>query len=127
MRKSCRDSYASWLFFIVGIIATIAMRVVTVLMYTNPVYGKVAWYIGVTGFFAFFIYKFQISQTRSKLIDEKNIQDKIDSQSQLTEEDYRIISGILCSLRSRKERVNFIFIFVLSAVALLAAIYVDFF
>jgi len=39
-------------FFILGLIATISIRIVTVLMQLNPVYGKVAWYMGV-GFFNF--------------------------------------------------------------------------
>lgn len=59
--KRCRDSYVSWIFFAIGLVATIAMRVVTVLIHMSPLYGKIAWYIGVGGFFVFFIYKFRIA------------------------------------------------------------------
>ena len=124
--KRCRDSHTSWLFFIIGLIATIAMRLVTVLMYKNPTYGKMAWYIGVGGFFVFFVYKFRVSQARVKVIKQQNLVDKINRGRQLAEDDYSLISAILCGLSSNKERINYIFIFSLSALAIILAIYMDF-
>ena len=124
--KRCKDSHTSWLFFIIGLIATIAMRVVTVLMYMNPTYGKMAWYIGVGGFFVFFVYKFRVSQARVKVIKQQNLVDKINRGRQLAEDDYSLISAILCGLSSNKERINYIFIFSLSALAIILAIYMDF-
>lgn len=124
--KRCKDSHTSWLFFIIGLVATIAIRAVTVLMHTRPVYGKIAWYVGVGGFFLFFIYKFRVSQTRSRAINQGNLVDKISHRKELVEEDYNLIGAILCSLSSKKERINYIFIFGLSAIALLLAIYMDF-
>ena len=124
--KRCRDSYVSWLFFIIGLIATVAIRVVTVLMDMNPIYGKVAWYIGVGGFFVFFVYKFKVNQTRSTLINQRNLVDKITRLKQLTKEDYNLLGAILCALSSKKEKINYFFIFGLSAVALILAIYMDF-
>ena len=124
--KNCRDSFSSWIFFIIGLVATVAVRVVTVLIRVNPIYGKIAWYIGVSGFFVFFIYKFKVSQARAKRIKERNLADKLSEHKQLQDEDYEVISAILCGLSSGKERINYIFIFALSAVALLLAIYMDF-
>ena len=125
-RKRCKESSASWFFFIIGLIATIALRVVTVLMHINPVYGKISWYTGIGGFFLFFLYKFNISQSRMKLIQQQHIVDKIDQEEQLSKNDYKIISEILCSLSSGKERTNYFFIFGLSALALIIAAYIDF-
>lgn len=125
--KNCNDSFASWIFFIVGLVATVAIRVVTVLIHLNPIYAKVAWYIGVGGFFIFFVYKFRISQERSKNISQRNLVDKISQQKELSKDDYDLIGTILCGLSSKKERINYIFIFGLSAIALLLAIYMDFF
>ncbi|MBN2830884.1 MAG: hypothetical protein JXL82_01205 [Candidatus Omnitrophica bacterium] len=51
--KRCKENRASVFFFIVGLIATIAIRVVTVLIHLNPLYGQIAWYIGVAGFLIF--------------------------------------------------------------------------
>ena len=124
--QRCKDSYNSWLFFIIGLVATIAIRAVTVLANLNPIYGKAAWYIGVSGFLVFFIYKFRVNQTRSDLIRRLNLTDKILKKSTLTQDDYGLIGTILCSLSSKKERINYFFIFGLSAVALILAAYFDF-
>ena len=124
--KRCRDSYISWLFFILGLVATVAMRVVTVLMHLNPWYGKMAWYIGIGGFFLFFVYKFKVSQAMAHAINHRDLVDKINHKKELVEEDYNLIGAILCGITSRKERINYFFIFVLSALALLLALYIDF-
>ncbi|MCK4256841.1 hypothetical protein KAX35_08135 [candidate division WOR-3 bacterium] len=68
----------------------------------------------------------EVNQNRAKLIEQKKLMDKVADEKELTGEDYSLIGDILCSLRSRKERINYLFIFGLSAVALLLAIYFDF-
>ncbi|MCK4533093.1 hypothetical protein KAU39_04850 [bacterium] len=124
--KRCKDTHTSWMFFIIGIIATIAIRVVTVLIHIDPLYGKISWYVGVGGFFIFFVYKFKVTQTRAKLINQQNIVNKIRQKEQLTEEDYILVGNILCSISSNKDKINYFFIFVLSALALILALYFDF-
>lgn len=91
----------------------------------NPLYAKIAWYIGILGFFTFFVYKFRVGQKRSKVINELGLTDKINKKEGLQESDYKVIGSILCSLSSKKERINYIFIFVLSAVALIVALLTD--
>ena len=125
--KRCKDSHISWLFFIIGLVSTIAIRLVTVLVHLNPAYSKMAWYIGVMGFFLFFIYKFNINQSRARIIKQKGLLEKVKKRQSLTEEDSNHIAAILCALSLRKERINYVFIFGLSVIALLAAIYMDFF
>ena len=125
-RKNCEDSFTAWIFFIIGLVATIAIRVVTVLIHVNPLYGKIAWYTGVVGFFLFFIYKFRINQKRSDVIKQKKLLDKISEKRPLDRHDYDLIGAILCSLTSRKERINYLFIFSLSAIAIILALYFDF-
>lgn len=124
--SNCKDSFTAWIFFIIGIIATVAIRVVTVLTHLSPVYAKIAWYVGVGGFFAFFVYKFRVSQARARSLNRQGLVEKINRKSELTEGDYNLISAILCSLNSRKERINYLFIFILSALALILAVYMDF-
>jgi hypothetical protein len=123
----CRDSFISWLFFLVGLIATVSIRVVMVLDAYHPVYGKIAWYIGVAGFFAFFVYKFKVDIARSRLIRKEKLADKLHKKAVLEEKDYRLLSSILCSISSRKDLVNYLFIFASSMFALLIAVYVDLF
>ena len=124
--KRCKDSFASWIFFIIGLIATMAIRAVTILANIDPIYAKIAWYFGVFGFLLFFIYKFRVNQSRSDLIDRRNIMQKLIQKNQLTDEDYNFVSSVFCALRSKKERINYLFIFALSAIALILAIYLDF-
>ncbi len=125
-RKNCGDSFVSWLFFIIGLIATVAIRVVTVLMDIRPVYGRIAWYIGVGGFLLFFIYKFNTNRALARIIDKENLIEKARDQKPLSPEEYSLVAGILCNLRSEKERINYFFIFAVSAIALILAVYFDF-
>lgn len=125
--NNCRDSFISWIFFIIGIIAAISIRVVTILANLRPIYGQIAWYIGVLGFLIFFIYKFIIEKRRQRIIKNKDIMSKIIKQENLTDEDRKLISDILCSLTSNKDKINYFIIFFTSAFALIVAIYFDFF
>ena len=124
--KRCQESRASWLFFIIGMIATIALRAVTVLADMDPWYGKIAWYIGVGGFFIFFIYKFKVDQARHSLIVKSQLMEKVFQGKSMAEEDRALISSILCSLSSNKDRINYFLIFASSALAIIAAVYFDF-
>jgi len=126
-KEHCRDSFITWLFFLIGLIATVAIRVVMVLDAYHPVYGKIAWYVGVAGFFIFFVYKFKVDIARSRLIQKEKLADKLHNKASLEEKDYRLLSSILCSLSSRKDLINYLFIFVSSMLALLLAVYVDLF
>ncbi|MFC2061199.1 hypothetical protein ACFLUV_01660 [Elusimicrobiota bacterium] len=125
--KRCRSSRASWIFIIIGLIASISIRLITVLIHIDPVYGKIAWYVGVSGFFIFFVYKYKIFKSRARIIEEKDLINKVGKGSQLNEEDTNVISNILCGISSVKERINFLFIFALSAVAIIIAVILDVF
>jgi uncharacterized protein YhhL (DUF1145 family) len=126
-KEHCRDSFITWLFFLIGLIATVAIRIVMVLDAYHPIYGKIAWYIGVAGFFIFFVYKFKVDIARSRLIQKEKLADKLHNKASLEENDYRLLSSILCSLSSRKDLINYLFIFVSSMLALLIAVYIDIF
>ncbi|MBD3264838.1 MAG: hypothetical protein GF375_07025 [Candidatus Omnitrophica bacterium] len=125
-RFNCRDSYISWLFFIIGLIAAIAIRSVTFLMELGDIYAKIAWYLGVGGFFIFFVYKFRINHRRSRFIKANKLMEKVSGRLELKERDYEWIGSLLCSLSAKKERINYFVIFGLSALALVIAIYMDF-
>ena len=125
--RDCQDSVASWVFFLIGLIATFAIRVVTVLMHLDPVYGKIAWYVGIIGFLLFFVYKFKVGHARARRVEESGLAEKISRNEPLDCNDYALINSILCGVGSMKERINFFFIFFLSALALILAVYMDFF
>ena len=124
--KRCRESGASLVFFIIGLVATIAIRAVTVLVHINPVYGQVAWYVGVLGFFIFFVYKFRVDRARSILIKKSRLMDKISGGDRIEKEDRELIGSVLCALSSSKDSINYFLIFASSAIALVIAAYFDF-
>ncbi|MBF0385651.1 MAG: hypothetical protein HQL27_07235 [Candidatus Omnitrophica bacterium] len=124
---SCSKEAFSWVLVIIGIVATIAVRVVTILSDIKPIWGKFAWYVGVIGFIIFFAYKYLVFEQRSRLISERHLIEKINKRENFNEEDYTVVSIMLCDLRSNLERVNYQFIFISSLISLLVAIYLDFF
>jgi hypothetical protein len=124
--KRCRENRASWVFFIIGMISTIAVRVVTVLAHLNPIYGQIAWYVGVFGFFIFFVYKFRVDRARYRIIVKSGLMEKVAQGDAIAKEDRALIGSILCALSSSKDRINYILIFVSSALAILMAVYFDF-
>jgi len=126
-RKNCGDSVASWIFLLIGIIATISVRAVTVLADLNPIFGKMAWYLGVAGFFVFFIYKFKVDHSRAKAVRDRMLVERVKRNDKLSPEDLSIISSLLCGITSNKDRINYFVIFASSIVAILAAVYFDFF
>lgn len=125
MRDYCGDSFVSWVFFAIGLIATISMRVIEPLNIIDPIYGKISWYIGVTGFFIFFQYKFISYKKRSDLVMKEDLISKIRSKGNFEDRDYSTLNEILCSITSKKDRMNFIFIAVLSILALLLVVFFD--
>lgn len=124
--KKCKDPAISWIFFFIAIVAVIAIRAVNVVLDFNPMLAKIFWYVGVIGFFVFFIYKYKYDSaiqkelTKTKLVDRMLIKDKLDDH------DYEILGTILCKLSSKKDRINYFFIFFFSGLALALAIYTDF-
>lgn len=124
--RSCRDSAASWLFFFVGLVATIAVRLVNVALDVSMVWAKAFWYVGIVGFTVYFVYKFRQDTLRRRYIDASGLREKLSSRASLGAADYDVLASLLCSLRSRKDAVNYFFIFFTSALALLLALYQDF-
>lgn len=125
MRLTCRNSALGWIFFLIGLIATVSMRVIEPLRIIDTVYAKLAWYVGVAGFFLFFLYKYKALVDRSKVIKQSRLDEKIASSSRLSQEDYKTLSEMLCSQDNWMERTNFQVIFILSAVALALALWND--
>ena len=124
--KNCKESSISWIFFIIGLIATIAVRAVMVLVHVNPIYGQIAWYVGVLGFFIFFVYKFKVERARSRLIKNSKLMDKISQDGNIEKSDRKLIGSLLCALSSNKDKINYLVIFVSSAIAVAVALYLDF-
>jgi len=125
--KKCKEPGISWVFFFIALVAVIAIRAVNVVMEINPLLAKTFWYVGVGGFFIFFIYKYINYNIMQRELEATKLSDKALSKTALTDHDYEVLSTILCQLKSRKDKINYFFIFFFSGVALILAVYADFF
>jgi len=125
--KSCKDPFISWVFFSVALVATIAIRAVNVALAYNSVWAKVLWYVGVVGFLIFFAYKFRYDNGLHMELKKTGLADKLLNKSALGDHDYEVLGTIVCKLSSKKDKINYFFIFFFSGLALILAIYVDFF
>jgi len=126
VREVCQDSAVSWFFLFVGLLATLAIRVVNLVLEISPFWAKFSWYTGVAGFFIYFLYKFrQDRQTQQELLRLK-MADKLTQRKTLSPDDYEFLMGAVCRLKSAKDTLNYFFIFLTSGLALILAVYQDF-
>ncbi len=113
-------------FFWTGIVATFCYRIIVVLNDYSPTLAKASWYIGTVGFILYFLHRYEISEKRAKLIRDLNLSEKIQKLEGLPADDREALDYILNTLKSTKEKWNYIFIFVISALALLLGFFLDF-
>jgi len=112
------------LFFVAGIIATLAYRVIVVVDDRHLV--QLYWYIGTIGFIIYFSHRYQVSKRRARLIVENDLERKISQIESLSQLDKASMEYIFHTLRSSKEKWNSVIIFASSVIALLIGIYLDF-
>lgn len=124
--KLCRDNAVSWFFLFVGLIATIAIRIVNLMMDFSSLWAKIFWYIGVGGFLIYFLYKFYQDRLLQKKIEKIRLLERLVRKDSLFEQDYDFLMSVICKLKSRKDTINYFFIFFTSALALILGVYQDF-
>lgn len=126
LKPHTSNKYYRLLIFWIGIIATVAYRIIVVLNYYNPLWVQIAWYIGTIGFVWYFAHRFRVENKRAKLIKAKNLTAKIYSHKPLSDSDRNALIYVLKSLQSSKAKWNYIAIFFFSAIALIYGFYIDF-
>ena len=123
--KKLGHRYYRNILFAVGIIATIAYRIIIVLNYYSPMWVEIAWYIGTIGFVWYFIHRYNVENRRDNLIEKLELAKKIEKKEELNEEERQATVYILKGLKTSLAKWNYIAIFVLSALALIYAVYQD--
>ncbi|MFH1582709.1 MAG: hypothetical protein ABIB72_00110 [Candidatus Falkowbacteria bacterium] len=119
------SSFYRILIFMVGVIATIAYRIVIVLNHYSQLWVEISWYIGTIGFIWYFAHRFNIENHRDKLIEKLNLVKKIQAGQLFNAEDKTALIYILKSLGTSLAKWNYIAIFVFSFLAIAYAIYAD--
>jgi hypothetical protein len=111
------------LVFLVGVIATIAYRIIIFLNYLpNHLWSDIVWYIGTIGFVWYFAHRYNIEQRRSLIIKERGLETKVANAKCFSNDDQQALENILKSLESSKSQLNSIVIFTASGLALLVDI-----
>ncbi|MEI6378388.1 MAG: hypothetical protein WCO55_01915 [Candidatus Falkowbacteria bacterium] len=112
------------LVFWVGVVATIAYRI---LIFLNKLpshfWSDLVWYIGTICFIWYFAHRYNIENKRLEMIKQVGLIEKIDKQKTLSIEDREVLSYTLKSLQSSKAQWNYIVIFVSSGLALLIDVF----
>ncbi|MBI4414626.1 MAG: hypothetical protein HY566_00100 [Candidatus Kerfeldbacteria bacterium] len=112
-------------FFWTGIVATFAYRIINILSHVSAAWVTVAWYVGTVGFILYFAHRYQVAGRRAKLILDMQLEQKVAQAAGLTRDERRAMSYVFGTLQSSKEKWNYIFIFLMSGVALLVGIILD--
>ena len=112
-------------FFLAGIIATLAYRVIIVLNYYNPLWVKISWYIGTVGFIFYFGHRYNIAQKRAQLISDYKLIEAVKNSQQITKKQKEALHYIVKTSLTSKSKWNSAFIFALSVLALIVGIILD--
>ncbi len=114
------------LFFVIGLFSAFCFRVLIVLQHLRPEGVRVVWYVGTVGYTLFFMYRYYISHKRRRAIRRYDLLEKIRNASDLADEDKAVTLYLLSSLQKSRENINYLFIFVLSFLAVLADLVLTF-
>ncbi len=113
------------LIFIIGVIATIAYRIVIILNHYSQSWVEMSWYIGTVGFIWYFAHRFNIENRRDNLIRKLHLIEKTQSDQSFNSEDKNALLYILKSLDTSLAKWNYIAIFFFSFLAIAYALYAD--
>ena len=112
-------------FFWVGIIATVAYRIIIVLNLYSPLWVKVAWYVGTIGFVLYFGHRFNIARKRANLVKDYKLIEAVDKADGIDSQRKLALHYLVRTSLTSKSRWNSAVIFILSFIALLIAIFID--
>lgn len=113
------------LIFVVGVIATIAYRIVIILNHYSQFWVEVSWYIGTMGFIWYFGHRWRVENRRDKLIEKLELIKKIEANQSFKAEDKTALLYVLKSLETSLAKWNYVAIFFFSGLAIAYAVYVD--
>ena len=105
---------------LLGLLSALIFRSVIILKHINPDLISLAWYVAVCGYIIFFLYRYYIAGKRIKTIKDYDLLNKVSSGELLTEDESNAVLYILNSIYKSKERINYLLIFILSVIAILA-------
>ncbi len=115
------SKYSRLFFFLTGIVATIAYRIIPFLDFS---WVKFSWYLGTTGFILYFWHRSHIEAKRANLVKDYNLVDAVE-KSDITPEEKSAVSYLVKTSLTSKAKYNSAFIVAVSLLALIASILID--
>ena len=112
------------LFFYLGIIGAIGLRIVLILNKYNPAYAKISWYVAMIALAAYYYYRRWVEIKRRDLIIKNNLLDKT-IKNKLNIKDRENIAKIIGSTLVSKQMINLNFLFIASIIAIIIQIMID--
>ena len=122
-----QPSSLKWFFFVIGIVATLAYRIIIVLNFYDPSWVKISWYIGTVGFILYFAYLYSLQSRRSDLAKEYDLLNVVKGMKGIKEKQKKALRYIVKSNMTSKAKWNSAVIFILSLLALIIGIILDLF
>jgi len=113
-------------FFLAGIIATLAYRSIIVLNAYSAYWVKVFWYVGTIGFILYFGHRYEIQKRRANLVSDYNLIKEVEKAKNVKGKKREALIYIVKTTLTSKAQWNSGFIFILSVIALIIGILLDF-
>ena len=113
-------------FFWSGIVATLAYRIIIVLNYYSTALVGVAWYIGTIGFILYFGHRAHVQGKRRELVLKNDLVGVVKNMRGVRRNQKMALNYLVESTVTSKVRLNSLFIFWLSILALIVGIVLDF-
>ena len=114
-------------FFLAGIIATIAYRIIIVLNFYDPLWVKISWYIGTVGFVFYFWHRYRVAKRRADLIERYELVKAVDEAKCINPQKRLALHYLVKTTLTSKSKWNSGLIFLLSFLALVVGIFLDLF
>ncbi|MBD3208435.1 MAG: hypothetical protein GF370_03200 [Candidatus Nealsonbacteria bacterium] len=113
-------------FFWMGIIATVAYRIIIVLDLYKPSWVRASWYVGTIGFILYFGHRFSVAEKRAKLVSDNHLVEAIEQAECIDKKKKTALHYLVETSLTSKSRWNSAMIYILSLAALLIGIILDF-
>lgn len=117
------NSFKRWSFFIIGMIATIAYRVI---IFAGEIWTRIFWYVGTIGFVLYFWHRAEVDKKRANLVRENELVNVVSNLKRIKREQKQALIYLVKTSLTSKSRWNSLIIFWLSLLALGVGIIYDF-
>jgi hypothetical protein len=104
--------------FALGLATAIAVRILIILDHVEPAWVRPVWYFAVLGNFVFFMYRYRITVRRKKAVRRHRLIEKLSTHQALSDDDIRVLTYLLTSIKTSPENLNYLIISVFSILAI---------